>query len=393
LERERERKEKEKKREKDKKREKNMKNVLHNAKNVIYRSGMLNVYSEYYLRCKLLSCKLKQRFNILVPGTVLWLSTYNCNFYCKHCEANAGDTHVPELSTKEICDVITELGKMNVKMFSITGGEPLVRKDIFQVIQHVIDSGMEYGIASNGYLVTKFEEEFRKMRPYDYFTSIDGLERTNDEIRGVKGAFRRNLEALEFFKSIGVKHRLVNTVVLPNNIEQLPELKKVIMNSATTFWRLSVPIPVGRAKDNDKMSLNNEQLKYLFDFVIDTSKEFDIELSDEAGYLGCQSLKLRSRPFFCGAGLTKCYIMPDGEVLGCSIFYDNEFSEGNIRNKSFKEIWQTGFSRFRNPQCADEKCMSCKHIKSCQGGCWGMRSGNKHCYKDIWEKNIDCANS
>jgi radical SAM protein with 4Fe4S-binding SPASM domain len=364
--------------------DKNMKNVLHDTKNAIYMTGMLDTYSKYYLRYKFLSCKLKHKFNILSPNTVHWTSTYNCNFYCKHCEANAGDMHVPELSTKEICDVITELGNMNIKMFSITGGEPLVRKDIFQVIRHVLDTGMRYGIASNGYLVTKFEDEFREMVPYDYFTSIDGLEKTNDEIRGRDGAFRKSIEALEFFKSLGVKHRLVNTVVIPDNIEQLSELKKIIMDSAATFWRLSVPIPVGRAKNNEKTFLNDEQLKYLFDFVMDASKELDVELSDEVGYLGCLSLKLRSRPFFCGAGLTKCYIMPDGEVFGCSIFYDNKFSEGNIRNKPFKEIWQTGFSRFRDQRCHDEKCLSCEHLSSCQGGCWGMRPGNKHCYKDIW---------
>lgn len=360
-----------------------MKNLLSATRKIVHRSPVWNIYSEHYLRYKFLSCKLKHKFNILTLETVYWLSTYNCNFHCKHCEAGAGDKNVSELSTDEICNFITELSKMKIKRIFITGGEPLVRKDIFVIIRHILDVGMEYGIASNGYLVSKFKEEFRDMKPYMYFTSIDGLEGTNDEIRGKTGAFKKTFEALEFFKSIGVKLRYVNTVVLPDNIEQLPELKKIIMNSATTFWRFAIPIPVGRSKNNEQTCLNNEQIKYLFDFVEETNKEFDVEITEDAGYLGCLSMKLRARPFFCGAGLTRCSIMPDGEVFGCQSAYDDRYSEGNIRNKSFKEIWQTGFSRFRNPKI-EEECANCENLDSCQGGCWGMRLGNKHCYKDIW---------
>ena len=362
--------------------------LIRNTKNVIYRCHILDPYSKYYLKYKFLSCKLKLKLNILQPE-VFWLATYGCNFHCEHCEASAGDKNTSELSTEEICNVITELSKMKIKRFFISGGEALIRKDIFEIIRHVLDSGMEYGLASNGYAVDMYKEEFREMKPYMYFTSIDGLEKTNDRIRGKEGAFKKSLEALKFFKSIGVGFRSVNTVVVPDNIEELPELKKVIMNSAATFWRFAIPIPVGRSKNNEKMCLNHEQIKYLFDFIEETNKEFDVELTEDAGYLGCMSFKLRSRPFFCGAGLTRCSIMPDGEVFGCQIFYDNNFSEGNIRNKSFKEIWKTGFSRFRDPKCDKEECLSCEDFQSCRGGCWGMRMGDKHCYKDIWRKDID----
>jgi radical SAM protein with 4Fe4S-binding SPASM domain len=218
-----------------------------------------------------------------------------------------------------------------------------------------------------------------------YFTSIDGLEKTNDEIRRKPGAFKRCFQALEFFKSIDVNPRIINTVVLPDNIEQLPELRKIIINSAATIWRLAIPNSVGRAKNNEKMSLNDDQVKYLFDFVEETRKEFVVEISEDAGYLGCLSMKLRSVPFFCEAGLTRCSIMPDGEVYGCQIAYDNGISEGNVRDKSFKEIWETGFSRFRDPQLDKEECHICEHLDSCRGGCWGMRLVDKHCYKRIWD--------
>lgn len=346
-------------------------------------------YLNHYATNKFLSCKFKQKFHILERELfVAWLATYNCNFHCKHCEASAGNTNVPELTTDEVFKLITELSEMKVKSIFIGGGEPLIRKDLFIIIRHVLDNGMQYGIASNGYLVDKFKEEFREMKPYMFFTSIDGLQETNDEIRGMIGAFRNSFQALEFFETIGVEQRVINTVVFPGNIMQLPELKKIIQSSSATFWRLALAIPVGRAKDKENMFLNNEQIKYLFDFIQNSKKEFNVEITEEAGYLGCFSLKLRSQPFFCGAGFTRCSVMPDGEVFGCQIAYDNRFSEGNIRNRSFKEIWQKGFSRFRNPQF-NEKCLNCAYFNSCRGGCWGMRFGNRNCLREVWDIKND----
>lgn len=355
-------------------------------KRKIYASYVFGIYSRHYLRYKFLSCKLQHKFNILPPEfTVHWLTTYNCNFRCAHCEAGAGDKIVSEMSTDEMCNIISELSNMGIKHIFFSGGETLIRKDMFGIIRFVLDKGMKYSIASNSYLVENFHKEFEEMKPYIYFTSIDGLEQTNDEIRRRPGAFKRCFQALEFFKSIDVNARVINTVVLPDNIGQLPELRKIIMNSAATSWRLAIPNAIGRAKNNENMRLSDEQIKYLFDFVEDTKKEFNVEISEDAGYLGCLSMKLRSVPFFCEAGLTRCSIMPDGEVYGCQIAYDNGLSEGNIRNNSFKEIWETGFSRFRNPQLDKEECATCEHFDCCRGGCWGMRLSDNHCYKRIWE--------
>jgi radical SAM protein with 4Fe4S-binding SPASM domain len=201
----------------------------------------------------------------------------------------------------------------------------------------------------------------------------------------VNGAFKKCLEAVKFFQAIGVEKRVINTVVLPCNIQQLPALKKIIQDSAATLWRIAIPIPVGKAKDNEKLSLSKEQMKYLFEFIQTAKKDLHIELSEDAGYLGCLASELRASPFFCNAGLSYFSIMPDGEVLGCQIAYDNTFSEGNIRTSSFKEIWQQGFSRFREPQFEPE-CLACKYLHACRGGCWGMRLGNKHCLKEVWDE-------
>ncbi|MFX0095846.1 MAG: radical SAM protein, partial [Candidatus Hodarchaeota archaeon] len=261
-------------------------------------------YFRHYASYKFLRLKVERKLHLLRPPAVQWLATYNCNFRCKHCEASAGSTNVSELTTNEALKLITELSKMKVERIAISGGEPLLRKDLFRIIHHILDKGMQYAIASNGYLVSNFKEKFSNMKPYMFFTSIDGLEQTNDNFRGRKGAFKKTFRALEFFKSIGVEKRTINTVVFPGNIKELPELKKIILNSAASFWRLVLAIPVGRAKDNNDMYLNKEQTRYFFKFVGQARREFNVGISEEVGYLGCLPIRdsLTSYPFFCDAG-------------------------------------------------------------------------------------------
>lgn len=357
---------------------------LRAMKKIITSSPYLTrIYFDTYAPFQFRYLKIKRRLNLMRPGEVQWLTTYRCNFTCIHCEASAGTTKVHELTTNEAFRLIDELAETGVRRILLSGGELLVRKDIFLIIEHILSRGLTYGLASNGFLVSEFSEEFMRIKPELYFTSIDGLEQTNDAIRGVNGAFRKCMDALKFFESIGVGYRVITTVVLPDNIRQLPALKKIIQDSGATLWRLAIPIPVGRAKENPRASLDAGQITYLFGFIRSAKKEMNIELSEDAGYLGCYGPELRSYPFFCRAGLTYCAIMPDGEVLGCQIAYDNSFSEGNIRTRPFREIWENGFSRFRKPHF-EKACRSCRYLEPCRGGCWGMRLGNKHCLKEVW---------
>lgn len=132
------------------------------------RNYRLNHYATY----KFLICKLKYKLNILKPEEfVQWLATYDCNFHCEHCEASAGTRILSELTTEEVLDLMADLSEMEVEKVLISGGEPLIRKDIFKIIQYILERGMKYGIASNGYLVNEFKDEFRNMKPFMFFTA------------------------------------------------------------------------------------------------------------------------------------------------------------------------------------------------------------------------------
>ena len=125
------------------------------------------------------------------PTEVQWLTTYRCNFKCVHCEASAGTTNVHELTSDEAFRLIDELEEMGVRRILPERGELLVRKDIFLIIEHILSRGLKYGLGSNGFLVSEFSEEFRRMKPELFFTSIDGLEQTNDTIRGSKWCLQK----------------------------------------------------------------------------------------------------------------------------------------------------------------------------------------------------------
>jgi radical SAM protein with 4Fe4S-binding SPASM domain len=356
---------------------------------LIQRTPILRkTYFNNYASIKYYFYKLNRTLHMVnTPLFVRWVATYECNLHCKHCEASAGEKRADELTTEEICRAVKEMGKMGVRGFYVSGGEPLLRKDFFEVISMAKREGMNISISTNGYLVERFEDQLSSVKPLRISTSIDGLEETNDEFRGARGAFQKTLRTLDFFKEIGVETRTIYTFVWPGNIHELEELREVILTSSANRWKINIRVPVGRIKDSQAMDLSSDQLLWLFDFIWKTKRLFHIEMNVVSGYLGVWERKLRSRPFFCEAGLEGCAIMPDGEVLGCHIVYDDRYSEGNIKAESFREIWENGFTRFRNPEFNDT-CRQCKYFGACRGGCWGMRIGNRHCLREVWDETL-----
>ena len=111
----------------------------------------------------------------------------------------------------------------------------------------------------------------------------------------------------------------------------------------------------------------------------------NIDFGESHAYLGCFLGNPIGRPFFCGAGLTRCSVMPDGEVLGCQQVYDRSLSEGNIRNKPFPQIWKEGFSRFRKRDFP-VICRGCAHLSGCQAGCWAEMEKQGVCLKSVWRR-------
>ncbi len=335
-------------------------------------------------RAKRNICLLLNRFGLLRPFTfVQWLATFACNCRCPFCEASAGQPAPDELATVEVKTLIDDLAAMGVKRLVISGGEPLVRPDLVEVMAHAHQKGLKLGLVSNGYLVPEMWPRLRRFDYFLFFTSLDGPPKVHDRLRGREGVTRGALRGLELFRQKGALLRIVNTVVHPDNLACLEELEALVASSAANRWHLSPALKVGRAAAGGIEPLKLSQLKRLVDFVRRPRKGLAIDLGESHRYLGSFCGGWLGKPFFCGAGLTRCSIMPSGEVMGCHQVYDPTLSEGNIRQRPFSDLWRQEFKRFRG-RAFDEPCAGCEHLAACQGGCWAEWSLSGACLKGLW---------
>jgi len=344
-----------------------------------------DLYRKRAAKLKRHFCLLLHRAGLLRPYSfVQWLVTNRCNGSCPFCEASSGKADVNELTHEEARTLLRDLKCMKVRRLVLSGGEPLMRPDICEIINYANSCGIDVGLVSNGWFIPEMKDALSGLRFFLYFTSLDGMPDYHNRVRGMDDAFARALEGLSFFSQMGVSVRIVNTVVHSGNISQLKSLAKMVRRSGATSWRLTPVCSVGRASGRNDYELSGEQLVHLASFIEEMRKGMSIDLGESHMYLGCFAKKYGGHPFFCGAGLTRCSIMPNGDVLGCHQVYDSSLSEGNVRDRRFPEIWENGFSRFRKKKFED-MCLRCAHLDGCQGGCWAEMQRTSACLKSSWE--------
>ncbi|MBZ0160891.1 MAG: radical SAM protein [bacterium] len=348
--------------------------------------GLGRWYLDHYVSIKRLEKQVRCQLGFPAPpSSVTLLVTYACNFGCEHCESTSHPMAERGLSFETIARLIREMREMGVKVLIISGGEPLVRPDLFEIIGVANRQGLKVLLCTNGSLVEQRWEQLASAQLDCIFTSVDGLEETNDRFRHHPGAFKQTFRALELFQTMGVRSRMVNTMVHPDNLEELEELGDWIMDSAATVWRIALALPSGRARGLERFCLTDDQIRLVLRFIRDRRTHFPVYLSEEVGYVGPWALQVRSKPFSSGDGLSHFAIMPTGDVIGSGVLHDATYSEGNVKEQSLKEIWHHGFQRYRQPTLPQD-CYACRHVHACGGGTFGMRVGDRHCNKRLWEK-------
>lgn len=314
------------------------------------------------------------------PLMVSWVATNRCDSKCVYCEARANEADPQELTTAEIKKVLDQLNDLKVRRFFVIGGEPLMRQDLFEVLAYARQLDMEVGIFTNSQRYKKYRQEIQAAGLQHIWTSIDGLAPTHDKYRGRQGAYETTMEAVGSYARIGIPVRVVNTVVHPGNFDEMPALFERVKTSGATWWRLGSVIPVGRALDNEQFFLAPEKIKELFRFAEDCRRDFHVTISEEMGHLGCYEETLKDGPFYCHAGQTFCAIMPNGDVVPCQTDDGHRHTEGNVRERSFRDIWQNGFAAFRHLTLPEE-CKVCEYQRACCGGCWIIRRHGTPCTK------------
>ena len=342
-------------------------------------------YLKYYCDIRFNLFKLSRAIPILkYPRYVHLLVTYDCDMTCQQCQVDASTRKVEILTHEQIARVLREMKGVGTRHLILTGGEPLVRKDIFDILRSANEAKIPHiTLATNGYTIEKYRNELSKVRIDRVVTSIDDVEEKNDIIRGKKGAFQKSLRALDISKEMGIREREINTTVFPENISRMRDLAEVVAASSATRWIIGLLIPAGRALSLQERTFQNEKYLELFGVIKELRSMVPVELNSHTGYIKNFQEEVTSEPFFCRAGLETCAILPDGEVVPCNITTNNAFSEGNVKEKSFVTIWKEGFASFRNPSFP-QICNGCEFLSACRGGCWGyLVLKDRFCFKNF----------
>ena len=298
-----------------------------------------------------------------------------------HCGSDcAKDSQFPDMPLNDFIAALDTIKNPAPNFLVVlTGGEPLLRKDIEKCGFEIRKMGMRWAMVSNGHLYTKEKHNALLNAGLGALTiSFDGLEQSHNWLRNNPKSYSKVIEAIELAASSQRLNFDVVTCVNQKNIGELPQIKELLIKKGVKAWRLFTIIPIGRAANNQDLNLNNKQFIELMDFLAAARKEntIDIKFSCE-GYVGKYESKVRDSYFFCRAGINIGSVLIDGSISACPNI-DRSFAQGNIYQDNFFEVWQTQFAPFRNREWTKTgQCKNCPNHKDCQGNGFHNWHGDK----------------
>ena len=263
-------------------------------------------------------------------------------------------------------------------MVIVTGGEPLMRKDIEQCGRAIYDMEFPWGIVSNGLLMTpKKIDGLLRAGLHSATISLDGFEDDHEWMRGVKGSFSNASQAIAILANEPTIKFDVVTCVNNRNYEKLGDLKEYLISIGLKSWRLFTVFPVGRASQDPDLQLSNERFRGLMEFIKDTRKEGRIMASYGCeGFLGEYEGLVRDNLFTCQAGLSVSSVMIDGSISACASIR-SDFSQGNIYKDDFIDVWENHYQPYRDRSWMKKgQCADCKYFRYCQGNGMHLRDEN-----------------
>ncbi len=312
------------------------------------------------------------------PLTTLFLEvTSRCNAHCDHCGSSCGD-FIPkdEVTGEEIKGVLKDIYdkgyNTNQVMLAVTGGEPLLRKDLFELMKYAKSLGYNWGITSNGILIDKeMVKNMEAAQMYSISVSIDGLKETHEEFRHVKGSWEKIINGLKLMlKSKVIQVVQVTTVVNKKNIDQLEDIYKLLYKIGIRHWRVVQVDPIGRAKSS-KILLDPEQIEYMFNFIAEKQRDGKMEVVYGCSHFLGMDVEpiIRKEPFVCLTGMCVGSVLSNGDIFVCpDVERRPELIQGNIRKEKFTDVWEKKYKPFRKiTRTSNPKCKKCKDWKLCGG--------------------------
>ena len=390
-------------------------NLKKNLSDPVIRRGMVNVLEG------IARYGARRPFTSVAPFLVVWNYTKLCNLRCEHCYENAGPKAAEdELTTEEAKRVIDEFEEAGVVAIAFSGGEPLLRKDIFEVAGYAKRKGFFTSVATNGTMITR--EFARKMKGvFDYAEiSLDGFEEVHDRFRGVPGSWRRTCEGIKNCVAEGVD-TCVAVTATHYNLQEVPKLVDFVEQELGAKRVIVFNyVPVGRGKDIVDQDLSpqerQELLKYLYSKMTGSSckiicystapqysvvslesvrgghADYGVVATHFTNEAAMRALRGRTESLAdflggCGAGRLYCGLEPNGDIIPC-VFMPIKL--GNIRKDRLRDIWHSSelLWKLRDRE-ALKSCGACEYRYVC-GGCRARAYGY---YGDVQAPDPGCIHN
>jgi radical SAM protein with 4Fe4S-binding SPASM domain len=334
----------------------------------------------------------------LLRPVVFWNLTNRCNLSCKHCYSQSDPQcrTEEELTTTEALALIDDLAGMGVPLLLFTGGEPLMREDIWELADHAALKGIKTALSTNGTLITAEVAGKIKKSGIEYAgISLDGAcAETHDRFRNSPGSFQRSVAAFARCREAGVRCGVRVTLTQENydELESLVDLARTLGASRFCLYWL---VPCGRGRDAyERLQLGHGEVTEALSLLYRKAKEADPEAMefltvdapqdcihllqsmerDRSPDLADAQNLLKSLNGGCSAGDRVANIDPWGNVYPCQFARSPDFFIGNVRERPFSGIWADDahpvLARFRTkiPSIMG-KCRDCGYFYLCGGGC------------------------
>lgn len=330
-----------------------------------------------------------------MPRLVFWELTSACNLKCIHCRACPAEERSPdELSTEEGTRLIDQIASFTKPVLVLSGGEPLVRPDVFEIAKYASSVGLRVALATNGTLVTPEIASLAKESGIQRVSvSIDGPDaESHDGFRRVPGCFEAAWRGVENFKAAGMPFQ-INTTVTRHNVESLPEILDLAVERGASALHIFLLVPAGCGKEiaDDEM-VTPEEYEGVLNWLYDRSKDAKIALKAtcaphyfrvmrqrahaEGTKITVETHGFEAMTKGCLAGSGVCFVSHSGEVYPCGYL---PVSAGNVRDRHFREIWEDAevFRILRDDANLRGKCGYCEYRRVCMGcrarayGCTG----------------------
>ncbi|MBR5736771.1 MAG: TIGR04133 family radical SAM/SPASM protein [Bacteroidales bacterium] len=315
--------------------------------------------------------------------TLFWECTLRCNLHCRHCGSDCKVTSsMKDMPLEDFLPVLDSIARQTDPhrvMINVTGGEPLVRKDLEVCGRAFYDRGFPWGIVTNALALTPARyQSLLKSGLRSMTISLDGIGATHDWMRGLPGVYEKAISAINMVANSGEIEFDVVTCVNKRSYKELDQIKQLLIDNGVKEWRLFTVFPVGRAASDPELRLSGEEFRGTMEFIKRTRKEGRIKASYGCeGFLGKYEGDVRDNFFLCSAGLTVGSVMADGSIAACpSIRAD--YSQGNIyKGDDFMDVWNNRYQIYRDHSWMKTgDCARCRHWRWCRGNGMHLRDAD-----------------